>query len=161
MLTAKELEEMETEENEQIFKVDLDFRIDKWGWKEQYERMARAVLKEFGFKIDDIVWKRSDRRGFHVWFHTRADKKITPDQCNMTQAFLNDDWGRVIINQYRILRGDDWIKGNKLFSRVLFRKEGIDEKCKRCRKHLLFIKMMKELNNGGEKSVDNKASVQA
>jgi len=128
-----------------ILKIDLDFKIKEWGWEKDYLKMAKAVLNAFDCKIDDVISKKSSKRGYHYWFHISTNNELTPEKLNMLQWMLNDDWGRVVINQWRIKRGDDWKRGNKLFSRVLYRKE-IDEKCKRCKKHLLYVKIMEELN---------------
>jgi len=81
---------------------------------------------------------------------------------NIIQFYLHDDPGRVLINAYRIRRGIDWKHANKLFSKVIWRKE---HKCN-CSIHQKILKRMKlgqeyllkeiieEVENG--RSLDNK-----
>lgn len=132
-----------------ILKIDVDFKLPK-KWVEMWKASRKGMLESLGFKVSDIVIHPSDKRGFHAWIHmeTNGSKlRMTPTDKNRLQWLCGDDVGRVLINQARIKRGIDWDKGNKLFSKVLYRSK-MNSACKNCKAHLLRMETMKDFQGG-------------
>ena len=122
----------------QVLKIDIDRRIDKWGWMEDYERAVRAVCREFGLKVVDFIWSASSSgKGIHVWIHVEGPE-LSDEELNKLQFLCGDDRTRVYINRMRIKRGVQY--WNKLFSRVLWEKYDRG-KCRECK----LRKILKEL----------------
>lgn len=135
---------------ETVLKIDVDFKLPK-KWMDIWKTSRKGMLESLGFKVNDIVIHPSDKRGFHAWIHIETNGsilKMTPTDKNRLQMLCGDDIGRVLINQARIKRGIDWDKGNKLFSKVLYRSK-MDSKCKNCKAHLLRMETMKDFQGGG------------
>lgn len=129
--------------------TDIDRPIDEWGWVPYFKRAIRAVLTEFGYKVERIVWRRSppgpDRekgRGLHFWTHI-IGPPLTQEKKNLFHALIYDDWGRVWINRIRIMHrsNPNW---SKIFSEVSYRKP-IDEKCEHCTLRRLLMRLEKEI----------------
>lgn len=134
-----------------ILKIDVDYKLGK-KWIEIWKKSRIGMLESLGFVVDDVVIHPSDKRGFHCWIHLDANgskMKMTPTTLNHLQWLCGDDPGRCIINQARIRRGIDWDRGNKLFSKVLYRSK-LDDRCKNCKAHKLRVEVMKEFQKGLE-----------
>ena len=137
-----------------VLKVDLDYRLDKWGWLEIYKKCVRAILENvFKCEVERIIVDEYEpnAHGLHVWIWVKSRRKLKPWELNMMQFFCYDDPGRVMINATRILRGIPWERANKLFSKVLWRKE---HKCN-CEIHQKILKRMRE----GNKALEDMAKV--
>ena len=126
-----------------ILKIDVDLRIDRWGWIDKYKKFVAAGLKSLGYGVEKIVVRESDsKKGLHIWIH--LDREVDDRTKNMLQFLCCDDRTRVRINYYRIEAGvKNW---NKLFSKVLYRRP-LEPPCSECR----LIKYLKEV----EERVDN------
>jgi len=106
---------------EVIFKTDFDIKLPE-KWLKDLIKAKEAVLEAFHYQPLEIIC-RDTERGYHFW-HKCLGKPIDPMEMNKMQLLLFDDWGRVIINAYRIKRGVK--KWNKLFSKVIWRKKMSD-----------------------------------
>lgn len=105
-----------------ILRVDIDEHIEKWdGWLDSYKKMVKATCREFGLEVEDIIVKKSDKRGLHVWVHTKG-RELEPREIVKLQWLINDCFGRTLINMRRIERGTPWEINNKIFSKVLWRR---------------------------------------
>jgi len=121
------------------FKIDLDLKLPK-EWKKMYLICGRKTLKSLGHEVLSVKETGSSKRGHHFVFCTRANEQLSSTTCNMIQFLLNDDIGRVIINQRRIERGISWREGNKLFDRTIWKAK---HKCN-CKIHNRIFRNQKE-----------------
>ena len=96
-------------------KIDVDLKLPK-KWLEMFIKSRKVMLEGLGFEVEEIV-ERETERGHHFWIRINSKKKLSDMDINMLQFLCSDDWGRVIINAYRIKRGVK--KWNKLFSKVI------------------------------------------
>ncbi len=100
-------------------KIDLDFRLDKFGGWELYKEIARGVLKKY--KIIKIIKLLSPgKKGLHVYFHISSEKKLSNKQVIRLQYLLLDDLTRTKINLNRSKFIDDF---NVFFDKVLYNKK--------------------------------------
>ncbi len=134
---------------EYVLKIDIDLRLDKWHWFEDYIRTVRAILKEFGYPVVKVRFEESSsKRGFHFWFTIQSSRKISDAYLNRLQFFCYDDRTRVVINRIRIRKGVKvW---NKLFSKVVWKKE-LEDPCKSCRLMRYVREAVKQLDKTEEK----------
>ena len=103
-------------------KIDVDLKLPS-KWLEMFIKSRKVMLEGLGFEVEEIV-ERETERGHHFWIKINSKKKLSDMDINMLQFLCSDDWGRVIINAYRIKRGVK--KWNKLFSKVIWRKKMSD-----------------------------------
>lgn len=123
------------------FHVDWDFKPTK-GWIRAWKQAVPAMLSALRIKIERIIMKQKGR-GFHIWVHSTAKRKLTEDQVNMIQWLLHDDITRVRINRLRTRRGMKkfW---SKIFSHVLWRRP-LPKPCKTCHLRLTLKEMEEEI----------------
>ena len=114
-----------------VLKVDVDLKLPK-KWIELFKKSRKGMLESLGFKVTDIVIHPSSRRGFHAWFHIESKKPLNPKDLAYLQFLCGDDKGRFLLNLWRIKRGISWKRANKMFSEVLWRRDTLSERCKKC-----------------------------
>ena len=116
----------------EIFKLDLDTKlIDEKGWKDAWVKTRKNILKELGFKLENVIIQKSSSRGYHVWIHAKPIKKknITEEERVKIQWLLGDDESRAWLCLQRCRAGV--VTYNKLFSKVFFRKKP-PKRCLEC-----------------------------
>lgn len=129
---------------QEILKIDLDVRIDKFGWLEHYKKALKAVLKAFGYRFKKMIVRESPSgRGLHCWIYI-VGKPLTEEKRNLLQWLTFDDQTRVWINQMRIEKGIPlW---NKMFSAVLWKRPNDPKYLMRLKKRQL-VDMYSKLSN--------------
>ena len=106
-----------------VLKVDIDIKLPE-KWLTHYKLAIGSFFERYTFiKLKDVKIKESSKRGYHIWIHILSSRKLSPEYLNMLQFLCGDDRSRVLINARRIKRGVPWSKGNKLFSKVVYRRE--------------------------------------
>lgn len=107
--------------NDEIFKIDLDTRIDKFGWLDDYKKMVADIMQRFGYSVNRIISRASPSgRGLHIWIHVKGPEIKDERIRNKLQMFCGDDNTRVWINQMRIEKGIPlW---SKMFSKVIWKR---------------------------------------
>jgi hypothetical protein len=114
-----------------ILQIDIDRRIDQWGWLKFYEKAIGEVLAAFKYKLKKFIAKPSPTNtGLHLWLHIKG-KPLNEETKNLLQALCYDDLTRVHINRMRIDRDlkQFW---SKLFVRHLWTKP-LPKCCQRCK----------------------------
>ncbi|OYT25530.1 MAG: hypothetical protein B6U95_09085 [Thermofilum sp. ex4484_82] len=123
-----------------IFKTDLDITLNE-EWLKEWVRTRKLILKNLGFKVEDVVVKPSSKRGHHFWWHCMSEKELSDMEIVKVQFLLGDCIGRTLVNIKRVKRGYPMSRGNKLFSLVLWRKDPNEMKEN-------FNKLLDELKEG-------------
>ena len=113
-----------------VLKLDLDYKLSK-DWLKKWEKSRRGLLDSLGFQTTNFIIVPSDKRGYHCWIHIRnkiPSRHLKPKDLVMLQILCGSDLSREVINLARIKRGMAFRTSNKLFSKVLYRREPDYEK---------------------------------
>lgn len=113
-------------------KIDLDIKPEK-EWMELWIKTRTEMLRSLGYnpiKIDTF----ETQKGTHIYIKLKEDPEDR--ETNMLQFLCGDDPIRVKINNWRINRKVKmW---NKLFKRVLYRKNRKKITCPRCEYEMIL-----------------------
>jgi hypothetical protein len=60
-----------------VFKIDKDRKLTFDLFKEDWIKMVKSVLSNYGLKVVDVVIKESpSKRGYHIWVHAEGEGRI-------------------------------------------------------------------------------------
>jgi len=124
-----------------VFKIDMDFSPDRYGWMKGWKKAIRAVAKAFRLRITNVIVQKSPRRGAHAWIHVETEKLLSDMEVAMLEWLFGGDQTRARLNALRIKRGiPHW---SVLFSKVLYVKPP-RKFCQRCRLRRTVTSLMEE-----------------
>jgi len=118
-----------------VFKIDKDRKLTFDLFKEDWIKMVKSVLSNYGLKVVDVVIKESpSKRGYHIWVHAEGEVELKPIDIAKIQYIIGDDETRSYLAVLRIERGiAHW---NKMFDKIIWKRED-DFQLKRC-EEILF-----------------------
>jgi len=118
-----------------VFKIDKDRKLTFDLFKEDWIKMVKNVLSNYGLKVVDVVIKESpSKRGYHIWIHAEGEVELKPIDIAKIQYIIGDDETRSYLAVLRIERGiAHW---NKMFDKIIWKRED-DFQLKRC-EEILF-----------------------
>jgi hypothetical protein len=113
-----------------VFKIDKDRKLTFDLFKEDWIKMVKNVLSNYGLKVVDVVIKESpSKRGYHIWIHAEGEVELKPIDIAKIQYIIGDDETRSYLAVLRIERGiAHW---NKMFDKIIWKRED-DFQLKRC-----------------------------
>ena len=113
-----------------VFKIDKDRKLTFDLFKEDWIKMVKSVLSNYGLKVVDVVIKESpSKRGYHIWVHAEGEVELKPIDIAKIQYIIGDDETRSYLAVLRIERGiAHW---NKMFDKIIWKRED-DFQLKRC-----------------------------
>jgi hypothetical protein len=105
-----------------VLKMDYDFHLPK-KYQEWFRKSKKGLLYAIGFEVSYINIEPSDKRGFHAWVGIKSKKKLTPHDLIVLQLLCGSDTSREFINLARLKRKIPFFRSNKLFSKVIYRRD--------------------------------------
>jgi hypothetical protein len=95
---------------------------------EEFRKSRIGLLYSLGYTVDYVNITPSSRRGHHVWIGIKSKQALKPKDLILLQLLSGSDPSREFINLARLKRKMPFFRSNKLFSKVIYRREPDFEK---------------------------------